>query len=188
MVTTTNIDPVRRSTSVAWDRETAFRRFTREFERWWPVKSHSIGGKKVRRVVFEEKIGGRIYEELRDGRRFQWGKVVEWEPPDRVAFTWHPSRDEEEAQDVTVTFTDDEGRTRVELVSTGWERLGSEGNKARRGNDVGWGSVLDAFAARKSLALITFGLIVGTATLFLKLSGRLERSIDAAKGRMPAER
>ena len=53
--------------------------------------------------------------------------------------------------------------------------------------DVAWGSVLDAFAARKSLTLITFGLIVGAATLFLKMSGRLERNIDAAKGRMPTE-
>jgi uncharacterized protein YndB with AHSA1/START domain len=187
MVTAANIDPFRRSTVVSWDRKTAFRRFTREFERWWPVKTHSVGGKKVRRVVFEENIGGRIYEELRDGRRFQWGRVVAWEPPNRVAFTWHPGRDESEAQDVTVEFTDDDGRTRLELVSTGWERLESPGNSARRGYDVAWGSVLDAFAARKSLTLITFGLIVGAATLFLKMSGRLERNIDAAKGRMPTE-
>ncbi len=187
MVTTANIDPFRRSTIVSWDRKTAFRRFTREFERWWPVKTHSVGGKKVRGVVFEERVGGRIYEELRDGRRFQWGRVVAWEPPNRVAFTWHPGRDESEAQDVTVEFTDDDGRTRVELVSTGWERLESPGNNARRGYDVAWGSVLDAFAARKSFTLITFGLIVGAATLFLKMSGRLERNIDAAKGRMPTE-
>lgn len=166
MATVTNLDPVRRQTIVSGDRETAFRRFTRDIDRWWPVKSHSIGGRKVRRVVFDGRVGGRIYEELRDGRRFQWGKVTSWEPPDRIAFTWHPSREELEAQDVTVTFHDEGGRTRVELVSSGWERLGSQGNSARRGSDLGWGSVLDAFAARRSLVLITLGLLVGTATLF----------------------
>jgi uncharacterized protein YndB with AHSA1/START domain len=141
----------------------------------------------VKRVVLEGRVGGRIYEELADARRYQWGKVTAWEPPSRVAFTWHPSREETAAQDVVVTFTADGDQTRVDLVSTGWERLGAKAKGARKGYDIGWGSVLDAYAGRRSAALIIFALVVGVVTLYLKATGKLERSIDEAKGRIPAD-
>jgi hypothetical protein len=86
------LSPIVRSVLVSWDREAAFRRFTGEFASWWPWRTHSIGGSRVKRVVFEPRVGGRIFEEHVDGRRFQWGAVLEWEPPSRVKFTFHPSR------------------------------------------------------------------------------------------------
>jgi uncharacterized protein YndB with AHSA1/START domain len=98
------LPPVRRTISVSWDPEAAFRRFTEDFGAWWPSATHSIGGARVQRIGFECRAGGAIVEELKDGRRFQWGKVTLWEPPRRVAFTWHPSREETEAQDVEVRF------------------------------------------------------------------------------------
>ena len=59
----------------------------------------------------EPQVGGRIFEEHVDGRRFQWGRVLEWEPPRRVKFTFHPSRDPATAQDVEVRFVPDGGGT-----------------------------------------------------------------------------
>ncbi len=177
--------PVRRSVSVSWDLETAFRRFTAEFAEWWPRATHSIGGKRVERIVFECRVGGQIIEELRDGRRFQWGKITQWDPPHRVGFTWHPSRDPREAQDVEVSFQPEGGGTRVELVSTGWERLGVRGRRARRAYHIGWGSVLDVFAGRRSAAIAIFAVISGLMTLALRVTGRLERAIDQAGGRLP---
>ena len=76
------LPPVERSVSVSWDQEAAFRRFTVEFSSWWPWRTHSIGGRRVKRVVFEPQVGGRIFEEHVDGRRFQWGRVLEGERPD----------------------------------------------------------------------------------------------------------
>ena len=181
------IPPVRRSVVVWWDPETAFRRFTEGFATWWPSATHSIGGDLVHRIGFECRVGGQITEELKDGRRFQWGKVTVWDPPRRVAFTWHPSRDESEAQDVVVTFAPDAAGTRVELVSTGWERLGSRGRATRKGYSIGWGSVLDSYAGRSSAAVVVFGILSGAITLFLKLTGRLEASIDRAGGRISAD-
>jgi len=178
------IPPVRRSVSVSWDPETAFRRFTEGFADWWPRATHSIGGDRVERIEFECRVGGLITEELKDGRRFQWGRVTTWDPPRGVAFTWHPSREESEAQEVEVRFLPEGKGTRVELISSGWERLGSKARALRKGYDIGWGSVLDVYAGRRSAAVVVFGILSGAITTVLKLTGRLEASIDRAGGQL----
>lgn len=183
---TTALPPVRRLVSVSWPPAEAFRRFTAEFGSWWPRATHSIGGKQVKRVEFECRVGGRIFEELVDGRRFQWGRVTAWEPPHRIAFTWHPSRDEAEAQDVDLSFHPDGTGSRVELISTGWERLGAKARGARMGYNIGWGAVLDQWAGRWSAAMVLFAVLSRTITLFLKVTGKLEAEIAKAGGRMPA--
>ena len=180
------IPPVRRSVSVSWDPATAYRRFTADFGTWWPSTTHSIGGKKVKRVIFECQVGGRIIEELIDGRRYQWGTVTLLEPPHRVGFTWHPSREKDVAQDVVVSFHPEGAGTRVELISTGWERLGARGRREQKGHSIGWGSVLDVYAGRSSAVILLFGVLSKTMTFFLTITGKLEKSIDAAGGRLPA--
>lgn len=180
-----SVPPIRRSVSVAWDPETAFHRFTAQFGDWWPRLTLSIGGKLVKRIVFECHAGGRIIEELHDGRRFQWGKITGWDPPRRVAFTWHPSKDEHQAQDVEVTFEPEGSGTRVELVSTGWERLDARGRGERKGYDLGWRSVLEVFAGRSSMAMAVMGAVSGLMTLWLRVTGKLESSIEEAGGRLP---
>lgn len=178
--------PVRRSVTVSWDPASAFHRFTAGFATWWPSATHSIGGKRVKQIIFECKAGGRIIEELVDGRRYLWGTVTAIEPPRRVCFTWHPSREKDVAQDVEVSFHPEGTGTRVELVSTGWERLGARGRRERKGYDVGWGSVLDTYAGRTTVVILLFGVISRVLTFLLRVTGRLERSIDEAGGRLPA--
>jgi uncharacterized protein YndB with AHSA1/START domain len=180
------IPPVVRSTSVSWTPEQAFRRFTSDFASWWPYSTHSIGGELVERLVFECNLGGRIYEQLKDGRRFQWGRITAWDPPRSVSFTWHPSKDESVAQDVEVRFVSENGRTRVVLTSTGWEKLGARARKERNGHSVGWGSILDVFAGRFSATVLLFALISHGITFFLRLTGRLDSEIEKAGGRMPS--
>jgi len=145
-----SLPPIRRSVSVSWDQSAAFRRFTQEFSSWWPWRSHSIGGNCVRRVVFECRVGGLIFEEHADGRRFQWGRVLEFEAPRRVKFTWHPSRDETTAQEVELNFFPENSGTRVELVSDKWENWGKNGKRARKGYDLGWGYVLNVWGGRQT--------------------------------------
>jgi uncharacterized protein YndB with AHSA1/START domain len=179
------IPPIRRAIAVPWDPAAAFHRFTAEFARWWPSATHSIGGRRVKRIVFECHPGGLIVEELKDGRRFQWGRITAFEPPRRVAFTWHPSRDAREAQDVEVTFAAEGGGTRVELVSTGWERLGAGARRARKGYGIGWGSVLQVFAGKKDVAFGLFAVLSTVVTAVLRITGRLEAAIDRSGGRLP---
>jgi hypothetical protein len=183
---TTRLPPIQRSTDVQWTQEAAFKRFTADFGKWWPISTHSIGGDRVARIVFECRVGGRIFEELKDGRRYQWGTLCAWDPPRRVAFSWHPSKDAATAQDVEVTFVAEaNGSTRVVLVSSGWERLGAGGARVRRAYSLGWDGILAVFAERRTFAVIAFGLLSHAITLCLTTPGRLEQEIDRAGGRMP---
>lgn len=177
--------PIRRTVVVRWDPATAFARFTAGFGEWWPRSVLSIGGDKVRDIVFECRDGGLIVEELKDGRRFQWGRVTAFDPPHRVAFNWHPSQNEDQAQLVEITFLPDTEGTRVELVSSGWERLGTRGRRERRGYDLGWQAVLGVYAGRRTVGLAVMSAFSTLATGWLRLRGRLESSIDEAGGRLP---
>jgi uncharacterized protein YndB with AHSA1/START domain len=176
--------PIERSTNVPWTPDDAFERFTAGFGLWWPVSTHSVGGRRVSHVVFECQVGGRIFEQFTDGRRYQWGRITTWEPPRRVAFTWHPSREEREAQDVEVRFEAVPGGSRVVLTSSGWEKLGRRAARERKGYAIGWGSILEVFAGRRTAVVLIFAVIAHMITFFLRITGRLERAIDTAGGRM----
>ncbi len=124
--------------------EDAFRYFTEDMAQWWPLNTHSIigggskGSKAPQTCVFESHKGGRIFERGDAGEEHDWGKVTAWEPPSRVAFTWHPGRKPETAQDVEVTFAADKGGTLVTLTHTGWERYGKDAAETREEYDGGW--------------------------------------------------
>ncbi|HUH11857.1 MAG TPA: SRPBCC family protein [Longimicrobiales bacterium] len=142
------LPPVEKSIVVPVDVEGAFRRFTAEMGRWWPLAAHSVGGERAVAVVFEERAGGRIYEREADGTEHDWGRVVAWEPPRRFVMTWHPGRAPETAQELEVRFSAEQGGgTRVELAHRGWERLGERAEEARRQYLPGWDGVLERFVA-----------------------------------------
>lgn len=160
-----SVAPIRRSVSVSWPHAEAYRRFTQDFAKWWPSFSYSIGGSRVKRVVFEPRPGGRIYEEHRDGTRMRWGTVIALDPPRRIAFSFHPSRSESDAQHVEITFLPDADRTRVDLVSTGWENMSDTAQRTRGGYQLGWGLVLDRFAGRFRPVLLLFSAMSAGITL-----------------------
>jgi uncharacterized protein YndB with AHSA1/START domain len=176
-----SVAPIRRSVTVSWPQEEAYRRFTQDFAKWWPSYSYSIGGTRVARVVFEPRPGGRIYEEHKDGTRMRWGKVIAVEPPRRVVFTFHPSRAESDAQRVEITFSPDEEGSRVDLVSTGWEKMSDKARATRGGYQLGWGLVLDRFAGRFRpimlfFSAMSFGItLIGQRGKFVRTSlGKME--------------
>jgi uncharacterized protein YndB with AHSA1/START domain len=145
--------PVEKTVEVDCPAAEAFRFFTAAFGRWWPLATHScIAYSSGHRdqpatVTFATHEGGQIVEHGRNGERFEWGTVLVWDPPSRVAFTWHPGRPAASAQHVEVTFTPSPSGTRVSLTHTGWERLGDEAEAARTSYDQGWEKVfVEAFA------------------------------------------
>ena len=183
MTTLQKLAPVVCEVSVSWSPIEAFRRFVDEFSNWWPSDTHSIGGPRVQRIVFESKAGGRIYEEHTDGRKFQWGKVLEVDPPHRVKFTFHPSRPEATAQTIEVSFHPEETGTRVELIATDWERWGQRAEKARRGYQIGWRIVLKVWAGRTTLSMRLINAIGKVALVFelIRYRGRAGL-INSAEG------
>jgi uncharacterized protein YndB with AHSA1/START domain len=173
-------EPVRRTITVGWNVEAAFRRFTAQMAAWWPLRTHSVGGLAALRCVFEEKVGGKIYEVARDGSRCEWGTVLLWEPPHRVAFTWHPGHDASRATRVELRFTAVAAGTRLDLTHSGWEVLGDEAAKARKGYRFGWLVVLHIWADRRRAPVV----LLSNAILFVAdpLVRRLRRA-RAARAR-----
>lgn len=143
----TSIEPVRKSVTVPAAPQRAFELFTAHIQDWWPLKTHSVGTEHAAGIAFGEGAGGAIVETLADGTTSVWGTVTEWDPPRRVAFTWHPGTAEAEATRVEVTFTQDgPGSTVVRLFHSGWERR-PDGAAAREGYDSGWEPVIGSFVA-----------------------------------------
>ena len=147
MSTQTTIEPVRRAVTVDRPVEDAFRIFTEGIGSWWPLGTHSIAGDRAETAVLEGRRDGRLYERAGDGTEAEWGKIVVWEPPHRVAFEWYVTGTPTE---VDVRFTAAGDGTRVELEHRGFERL--EDAEARRDSYLGgWGAVLgryEEFASR----------------------------------------
>lgn len=148
------IPPLRRSITVPWSPEAAFRRFTAEIASWWPLKTHSVGQENAETVVFEGRVGGRVFEKTKGGGECTWGTITAWEPPRRLAFTWHPGKPPETSQDVEVRFVPEGSGTRLELTHTGWERLGKAAKGARRAYPLGWTYVLRLWADRARTPLV----------------------------------
>ena len=143
----TSADPVRKSVTVPTAPQRAFELFTAHMHEWWPLVTHSVGAADAVSVTFGEGVGAVILETLADGTTSVWGTVTEWEPPHRVAFTWHAGTAETEATRVEVTFSESEpGSTVVRLIHSGWERR-PDGLSARESYDSGWEPVVRCFAA-----------------------------------------
>jgi hypothetical protein len=141
------IEPLRLTFTVDCDVEHAFETWTSRIDTWWP-KTHSWTGEHDLRVMLEPRLGGRIFERTASGAEHEWGEVTRWEPPSRFAYLWHLRRDRADATDVEITFAGrNDGTTIVEIVHTGWERLGAEGQEWRDRNNAGWSGVLPSYVA-----------------------------------------
>jgi hypothetical protein len=139
---------VERSVVVRCSVDDAFALWTGRMSTWWPILSHSFGKETAVDVSVEPKVGGEIVETIADGDTRSWGTIVEWDPPRRLRHTWHLGFTPDQATDVDVRFdAEADGRTRVTVIQTGFERLGAAAELRRDGNERGWASVMPHFAA-----------------------------------------
>jgi uncharacterized protein YndB with AHSA1/START domain len=127
---------VRTSTIVEAPIDRAFSIFTEGMSTWWPPEHHLLEA-ELAEMVFEPRVGGRIYDRGVDGSECCWARVLAYEPPARVVFSWDITpqwqieTDPDKASEVEVRFTaEGPSRTRVELEhrnldrhGDGWERM-----------------------------------------------------------------
>jgi uncharacterized protein YndB with AHSA1/START domain len=151
----TETEAIKRSVTVDCSVEHAFVTFTDRIHEWWPLGKHSIewyeSGSPAETVIFQGGAGGQVYERTTKGEELKWADVVAFEPPHRFVLAWNPSREQDEPRtEIEVTFTDEGGKTRVDLEHRGWERLGARAGEAREGYSQGWESVLASFAGTAS--------------------------------------
>jgi uncharacterized protein YndB with AHSA1/START domain len=141
------IEPLRMSFEVGCPVDHAFDVWTSKIARWWPA-DHSVSGENGMQVVLEGRPGGRIFERTSSGTEHEWGEVVVWEPPSRLAYVWHLRRDRADATEVEIRFIDQgDETTRVEIEHRGWERLGAQGETWRNANRSGWSTLLPHYVA-----------------------------------------
>jgi uncharacterized protein YndB with AHSA1/START domain len=126
--------------------ERAFRVFTEDFDSIKP-REHNLLGVDIAETVFEPRAGGRIYDRGVDGSECQWARVLAYEPPGRVVFSWdidpqwQIETDPEKTSEVEVRFIAESAeRTRVELDHRNLDRHGDgwEGVREGVGGDGGW--------------------------------------------------
>jgi hypothetical protein len=141
--TATTIEPVRCSVVLRCSPARAFQAYTAEMGRWWPTTTHAIAPGRVVDVVVDGRVGGTIRERLDDGTEHAWADITAWEPPDRLGLSWHPSIQPTVSTDIDIRFVDQgDGTTRMDVVHTGWERLGADAQPVRDDYDRGWRFVL----------------------------------------------
>src|SRR5919108_2126797 len=89
------IGPIRKAVTIERPVEHVFGVFTDRMGEWWPVGTHSVfaddRGTRPETVVFEGRLGGRVYERMADGREADWATVTAWEPPHRLVLAWQPN-------------------------------------------------------------------------------------------------
>jgi len=144
---------VRKTLNVNVPIEQAFAVFTEKMGAWWPA-THHIAKQPFLEIEVEGRSGGRWFERAADGSECDWGRVLAWEPPNRVVFAWHLQGDfkfdpnPEKASEVEVRFfAEGAGKTRVELEHRNFERHGAGWEQLRTSVDSpgGWTAVLEGF-------------------------------------------
>jgi len=128
---------------VAATAEHAFATWVERTELWWP-RTDTVSGRPTA-IVFEPRVGGRIYERGPDGDEHPWGEVLVWDPPARIECLWHLFFPRAEATRVCLTFTPRVDSTLVRLEQSGWAALGEQGPRRRERTTQGWAAVGAAF-------------------------------------------
>jgi uncharacterized protein YndB with AHSA1/START domain len=145
---------VQASIEVQAPRERAFHVFTAEMASWWPPDHHLLAA-ELAEMVLEPRVGGRIYDRGTDGSECTWARVLAFEPPERLVFSWDISpewqveSDPGRTSEVEVRFISvEENRTLVELRHSHLERHGEGWERMRDavGSPGGWGRGLRALA------------------------------------------
>jgi uncharacterized protein YndB with AHSA1/START domain len=145
---------VRRQITVDAPLEHAFRVFTERFGDFKPPE-HNLLRVTIAETVFEPRAGGHIIDRGTDGSECRWARILTYDPPHRVVFswdigpTWQIETDAANTSEVEVNFVADGDKTRVELEHRNIDRhgLGWESVVDGVGNDQGWPLYLERYAA-----------------------------------------
>ncbi|NYH45899.1 uncharacterized protein YndB with AHSA1/START domain [Micromonospora jinlongensis] len=144
---------VRRQIVVNAPIEQAFTVFTERFGDFKP-REHNLLEAPIAETVFEPRVGGHIYDRGVDGSECRWARILAFEPPTRVVFswdigpTWQLETDLGRTSEVEVTFVvETPSQTRVELEHRHLDRHGPGWESVRDGveDEAGWPLYLDRY-------------------------------------------
>ena len=133
----------------------AFTAFTERFGDFKPPE-HNLLQAPIAETVFEPRVGGHIYDRAADGSECRWARILAYEPPHRVVFSWdigpqwQVESNPELTSEVEVQFVPEgPNRTRVELEHRHLDRHGPGWQSVGEGVDSeqGWPLYLARYAA-----------------------------------------
>jgi len=145
---------VRHHVVVTGTPERAFAAFTQRLGAFKPPE-HNLLASPIVSTVLEPRVGGHIIDRGEDGSECRWARVLVFEPPDRLVFSWDigPTwqlEDPENASEVELRFLPDgPDHTRVELEHRHLDQHGPGWPALRDGvdGDQGWPLYLARYAA-----------------------------------------
>lgn len=116
--------------------EKAFSVFTEGIGTWFPAE-YNLLDVEIAERVFEPRVGGQIYDRGTDGTECRWARVLAYDPPNGVTFSWDISprweieSDPERTSEVEVRFVaETPERTRVELEHRHLDRHARAGSRS----------------------------------------------------------
>ena len=154
MSTETEQTSVRMEIVVEAPIERAFRVFTEEFDQVKP-REHNLMDVEIAETVLEPRAGGRLFDRGVDGSECHWARVLAFEPPNRLVFSWEISPqwqlepDRAKTSEVEVRFVAETAeRTRVQLEHRNLDRHGPgwPGERDAIGGEGGWPLYLQRYA------------------------------------------
>lgn len=113
----------------------AFAVFTGEISAWWrPQGLFQTTPRAPGLLAFDEgPEGRRLTETLANGKVFQIGRVLAWEPPERLVFSWRQAAFPPDLHtEVEVRFEAIGDQTRVSIEHRGFDQVPAE-SAARHG-------------------------------------------------------
>lgn len=134
--------------------EEAFWRFA-DFDKIKP-RAHNMLAVPIAETFLEQRSGGDLYDRGVDGTICRWGRVLIFDPPHTIAFSWdigsdwQVTADPGRASEVEITFTGEgNARTRVTLVHRHLDRHGHGWQSLQTGLDApdGWPLYLSRYHA-----------------------------------------
>jgi hypothetical protein len=88
----------------------AFVLFTERASEWWPETLRHTDDPYSEITML---ANGRFCERGTDGREVELGRVMVWEPPQRLILDFYPGTDAQHPTEVVVRFAPEDGGTRV---------------------------------------------------------------------------
>ena len=130
----------------------AFEVFTKGLNSWWP-KEYTWAGEGLVIIEIEPGEDGRCFERGPHGFECDWGRVLVWDPPRRVVFTWQidpdrvPQPNPEKASEIEVLFEGDGSATQVIFSHRKLEKHGenAQAYKEAMASPQGWPYILNQF-------------------------------------------
>lgn len=114
--------------------ERAFAVFTGEIGDWWrPNGLFQTTPRPPGRLAFEPGADGRLTETLANGKVFEIGRILAWEPPGRLVFSWRQASFPPDLKtEVEVCFEAVGEETRVSVEHRGFHQVPAD-SAARHG-------------------------------------------------------